>query len=234
MHAVFRFLENDGLGAFKNFIRDLHAVNAELFINAFSDGGIKIMEGRKAMHKDALRPGLAHDFSGNTIGNQILDSFLPDGIRFTHGNPDICIDGVSAIHSAYIRGKFQGGAGFSGDGPAIGNQVLVRPVLFRRACDEVHTHFGTADHQGIPHVVAGVAKIYQFNPLQEAKMLPDRQKIGKDLGGMEFVGESVPGRNAGITGKIFNDLLPETAVFDPVAVSAMLSFFPIWLPEGSR
>lgn len=30
MHAVFRFLENDGLGAFKNFIRDLHAVNAEL------------------------------------------------------------------------------------------------------------------------------------------------------------------------------------------------------------
>ena len=46
--------------------------------------------------------------------------------------------------------------------------------------------------------------------------LPDGQEVGKDLGGVELVGQAVPDRNTGIMGQVFHDLLPIAAVLDAV------------------
>ena len=47
-------------------------------------------------------------------------------------------------------------------------------------------------------------------------MLQHRQKVGKDLRGMEFRGQSVPNRNVGVFCQLFHSILSETAVFNSV------------------
>ena len=51
-------------------------------------------------------------------------------------------------------------------------------------------------------------------------MLLDRQKIGQDLRGMEFVRQSVPDGDARVFCQILDDLLPVAAVFDAVVHAA--------------
>ena len=55
----------------------------------------------------------------------------------------------------------------------------------------MHAHLGTADHQRVAHVVARVSHIDELFAAKVAKMLTDRQKIGKDLRRVEFVREAV-------------------------------------------
>lgn len=52
------------------------------------------------------------------------------------------------------------------------------------------------NHQGVAHVVAGIAHVSKFQPGQLAKVLFDRQKVSQDLGGVELIwsGHSIPVR----------------------------------------
>ena len=45
---------------------------------------------------------------------------------------------------------------------------------------------------------------------------PHRHQIGKDLGGVKFVRQSVVDGNAGPLGKLFDDLLAKAAILDGV------------------
>ena len=49
-----------------------------------------------------------------------------------------------------------------------------------------------------------------------AKMLPDGEEICQNLGGMKFVGQTVPHGNTGVFGQSFRDLLIKSPVFDTV------------------
>ena len=51
-------------------------------------------------------------------------------------------------------------------------------------------------------------------------MLFDGQQVRQDLSRVIHVGQSVPDRNAGILGQIFNDLLIISSVFNTVIESA--------------
>ena len=51
-------------------------------------------------------------------------------------------------------------------------------------------------------------------------MLTDGEEIRQDLGRMEFVGQAVPHRNAGVMGQFLHDLLAESAVLDAVKHTA--------------
>mgnify|MGYP006974605941 CR=1 FL=1 len=51
-------------------------------------------------------------------------------------------------------------------------------------------------------------------------MLNNGHKVGENLGRMEFVGQAVPYGNTRILGKLLNDLLTVTAVFNTVIHSA--------------
>ena len=55
-----------------------------------------------------------------------------------------------------------------------------------------------------------------MDALQAAEVFPDGQEVGKDLGGVELVGQAVPDRNTGVMGQVFHDLLPIAAVLDAV------------------
>ena len=81
-------------------------------------------------------------------------------------------------------------------------------------------HFGTAHHQAVAHIVAGIAHVSKVDALQLAEMLTDGQKIGQDLGGVELVGKAVPHAHAGILGQLLYDLLPVAAVLDAVKHTA--------------
>ena len=61
MHTVFSFLKNDGLRTFEHLVRYFHTVHTELLIDALSDSGVQIVEGRQTVHEHALGAGFLHD-----------------------------------------------------------------------------------------------------------------------------------------------------------------------------
>ena len=80
----------------------------------------------------------------------------------------------------------------------------------------MHAHFRAAHHQGVAHVVAGVAHIDQLDALEGAEMFPDGEEVRQDLGGMELVGQAVEHGHAGMLCQLVHDLLTEAAILDAV------------------
>mgnify|MGYP005766885567 CR=1 FL=1 len=80
----------------------------------------------------------------------------------------------------------------------------------------MHPQLGAPDHQGITHIVAGVAHINQTDIFQMPEMFTDRQHIGQNLGGMVLVCQPVPHGNARIFCQFLHDLLPVSAVLNTV------------------
>ena len=101
--------------------------------------------------------------------------------------------------------------------PALGDEVVVRPEVLRRAQPDVHAQLGAADQQRVAHVVAGVAEVAVRDLRQRlVAELGHRQDVGEDLGRVELVGQAVPDRHAGELGELLDDLLAEAAVLDAV------------------
>ena len=78
----------------------------------------------------------------------------------------------------------------------------------------MHAHLGAAHHQGVAHVVPGVAHVHQLLALQAAAVLLNGQEVRQDLGGMELVGQAVPHGNVGILGQLLHDALAEATVLE--------------------
>ncbi len=76
--------------------------------------------------------------------------------------------------------------------------------------------FCGADEQRIGHVVAAVADIDQLASPNVSETLFDGQEIGKGLGGVPFVGETVPDRHTRPLGHLFHHALLEAPVLDPI------------------
>ena len=146
-----------------------------------------------------------------------MDALGPDLDGLTHGDPHIGVKDIGTLGSpGGVLLKGQGGTGLGGNGLALGDQGGIRLILFGGAGGEVQAHLGTAHHQAVAHVVAGIAEVDEMDALQAAEVFPDGQEVGKDLGGMELVGQAVPDRNTGVMGQVFHDLLPIAAVLDAV------------------
>ncbi len=221
MHAVFRLVKDDGLGAFKHLVGDLHGITAEGLAHLLAHDGLVVMEGGQAVHEHGLITGLRHQLSVDLIGGQIGNTLLPDLHRLAHGDPHIGIDHIGVLYGlGGIGDEGQRGAGLHGDGLAGADQLGIGEVLLRRAGHKVHAHLGAAHHQGVAHVVAGVAHIHQLLALQTAAVLLNGQEVRQDLGGMELVGQAVPHGNVGILGQLLHDALAEAAVLDAVKHAA--------------
>ena len=221
MHAVFCFVEDDGLRTFKDLIRDLHGVKAIFLADLLADCGIQIMECRQAVHEAALRPGLRHKLCVDLIGQKVMNPRLPDLVRLSHRDPHVRVDHIRTLNRVYrIRIKFQHCAGLPSNRFACLDQVRIREIRFRRAGDKVHAHLRTADHKRVAHVIPRVAHIDKLLARQVAKMLLNRQKVGEDLCGMEFVCQAIPDRNTCVLCQIFDDLLPVTPVFNAIVHAA--------------
>ena len=80
----------------------------------------------------------------------------------------------------------------------------------------MHAHLGTRHHKRIAHIIAGVTHIRQPDALQMPEMLSDGQQIRQHLRRMKLIRQTVPHRHTGIFRQFLHDLLPETAVLDPL------------------
>ena len=123
VHTVLRLIEYDGLRTLENLVGYFHAVQAELLEDAFSDGGVQIVEGRQAVHEYGIGTGLPHDIGGDPIGKQILDAGFPYLIRFPHGDPNVCINDMGTGNRfGDVFLKFQHRTGFGGNPAAFIDQ----------------------------------------------------------------------------------------------------------------
>ena len=118
------------------------------------------------MEENSLGSRGVHHVHGHLVGRQIADALLPDLVRLAHGHPDVCVDHVRALHRAvHILGQCHGAAAESSERFTLRHQLRRGEILLRRAGHKVHSHLGTGDHQGVAHVVAGVAHIDQLHAL---------------------------------------------------------------------
>ena len=80
----------------------------------------------------------------------------------------------------------------------------------------MHTQLGAGNHQGIAHVITGIAHIYKTDPLQMSEMLMDGKHICQHLGRMILVGQAVPYRDSCIFCQFFHNILAESTVFNTI------------------
>ena len=84
----------------------------------------------------------------------------------------------------------------------------------------MQAHLGAQNHEGVAHVVPGVAHVGEADALAVAEVLLNGQQIRQHLGGVEFIGEAVPNGNTGVMGQVLHSLLAEAAVFNAVEHAA--------------
>ena len=175
------------------------------------------------MHEFDLRvAGGGHQVGGNAVAAQQVDAFLPDFFGLAHADPYVCVDEVCAAHG-FLRvfRQQQARAAFFGQAVCLRDDVFRRPQGFGCADARIHTQQRADQQQGIAHVVARVADIGVGGLLQGfAAVFAHGKEVGQDLGGVEFVGQAVEYRHAGVTRQFFHDFLSVAPVFDAVEHSA--------------
>ena len=173
------------------------------------------------MHEHSVRACNVHQLLVDLVGGKVVDALSPHLHRLTHGHPHIGVQHVGTLGGlGGVLLKGEGGTGLGSDLLALGHEGSVRLVLLGCTGSEVQAHLGAAHHQAVAHVVAGIAEVNEVDALQVAKVLPDGEEVGQDLGGMELVGQAVPHRHTGVVGKVFHDLLAIAAVLDAVEHAA--------------
>ena len=76
-----------------------------------------VVEGRQAVHElDVRVAGLVEQRSVDLVGQQQVDALLPRLLGLTHGDPDVGVDEVDAVHARpEVVGVRDPGAGLRGD-----------------------------------------------------------------------------------------------------------------------
>ena len=85
----------------------------------------------------------------------------------------------------------------------------------------MHAEFGRTDHQGVAHVVAGVADKDELHLIQRfLDAFLNGHDIGENLRGVIKVSQAVPHRDAGVIGEALHRFLLEATKFDAVKHAA--------------
>ena len=169
------------------------------------------------MHKDGVGLGVGHQLGIDLIGSQELDAISPDGVGLAHGNPDIGVDDVG-VGGAFldVLGQTDGATVLSSDLLGLVNEPLLGEELLGRASGEVQAHLGAGNHQGVAHVVPGIAHVGEVDALEVAQLLLDGQQVSQHLRGMELIGQAVPNGHAGVVSQGLDGVLCEAAVLDAI------------------
>ena len=174
------------------------------------------------MHEDRRRLCIRHDLSVNLIRRKQADALAPDFRRLAHGDPDVGINDVGVFATfLHAFGQRNGAARFRGDSAACFHQVGGGHLLFRAARHEMQAQLRTDHHQGVCHIVLGIAHEHQLLALDTfGKFLGQREHVGNHLRGMEFRGQTVPNYHARLFGELFHDILAVTAILNAVEHAA--------------
>ena len=153
-----------------------------------------------------------------------MDSLFPYRIRLTHGYPYICINNICVFGSGFhILCESDGSARLSSILFALCYKLIIWEVFAASAGNKVHSKLGACNHQGITHVITGIAHIHQLDSLQISEMLTDGKHISQHLSGMILIGKTIPYRNSGIFCKLFYHILAKSAILDTIVHSSQNS-----------
>src|SRR5699024_10263892 len=97
------------------------------------------------------------------------------------------INDISAFYTGQITADFNFSAAFFSNVNYLAENLLVDTVnqLLRSTADKMHTHFCTAVHPGIAHIIAHVTGEYYFDISQRfIYMFLDSHHIGNNLSRM--------------------------------------------------
>ncbi len=218
MHSVLGFVENFGVSASEDFVGDFHLFDAELVENLFADFRIEIVETRKAVKENNVRiSGSLYHLHVYLVSLELFDPLL-EKCLFAHRYPNVGVDDVSVFYSFHrIFGELDDRTCFFSDFLHLFYEIFIGPECFRSAGYEVHSHFCSADHKAVAHVVPCIAAVNKFYFVEGFRnVFFDREEVSKDLGRVVKVGKTVPNRNTCIFCKCFNSFLLESAEFDAV------------------
>ena len=163
MHTVFRFLEYDRLLAFEYLVGNLHILSAEFCAHFLTNGGVKVVERGKTVHKYCILACLVHNLLGYCVGGESSYSLCPDLYRLAHRNPHVSVDNVCAL-DCFVNafGKGKGCAAFLCNSLALSDKIGVGEVLLGCADYEIESHLCASYHKGVTHIVSCIAHIYEL------------------------------------------------------------------------
>ena len=219
MHAVFCFVENDGVRSFEHVFSDFEGFEAELLVDGFAHFGLAVMVGGQTVHELAVGvAGKFHDAAVHLVGQEHFDAFLPHFVGFAHGDPHVGVDEVAALHAfGHIVRTDDLSAGFLRGFEAHFIDLVAGLQGLGSHGAELHAHLGRAHHEGVAHVEAGVAEVGEGDLAERlVAVFLHGEEVRKDLRGVGFIGQAVPHGYVGEAGQLFHDVLAEAAVFDAV------------------
>ena len=173
------------------------------------------------MEEDAVGvAGLLHHVHGYAVGGEQLDALL-ELILFTHGYPNVGVDRIRALNVVDILGELDLRAGGLCKLLHLLNEAFLGEEALGSDANEVHAELCGDDHEGVAHVVAGIANVNELDLVEGlCNVFHDGEAVRQNLSGMIQVGEAVPYGNAGVLGEQLNGLLLEAAELDAVVEAA--------------
>ena len=193
------------------------------FHDLLADRGVRIVKRGQAVHELHLR--VAGRLQQLPVDLEVLEqvnTFRPHRVGLAHRHPDVGVDEIHALDAC--RRVFREGQAAHADGfqfTGVGDVPLVRPEFAWRRDADVHAHQAAGDHQRVAHVVAGVAQVAVGNLVPGAGLvLAHGHQVGRHLGGVPLVRETVVHGHAGVDGEFLDDGLRVPAVLDGVVHAA--------------
>ncbi len=222
VHPVFGLVENLGMLAAEDLVGNLHRVKAKLLMNFPANDGVEVVEGGQAVEENHVGIlGLADHLHVDLVGLEEPDP-LGELALLAHGNPHVGIDNISVADTLIdILGEFDGGPRLGGQFPHLTNELVGGEKLFGSHGHEVHAQLGTADHEGVAHVVPSIADVDKLHfPEGLVHVLLDGHHVGQNLGGMVEVRQSVPDGDTGMLSQKLHRLLLEASELDAIVKAA--------------
>ncbi len=221
MHTVLCLIELAGLLAQEYVVGDFHGGQTKLLENFLAGGGVPVVEGGQTVQENGGGLSHSHHVLVHLIGQKQLDALLPKLGGLAHGDPDVGVQHVAVLRALlHVVGELDLRAGLGGDGLALLHQVGGGHQLLGPTGAEAHTQLGAHHHQGVGHVVAGIAEEGELATAHIAELLFDGEDVGQHLGGMEGVGQAVPHGHAGVTSQVLHHGLLEATVLNAVVHTA--------------
>src|SRR3989441_3414080 len=202
VQTVLRLIEGDGPRAVHHLVRDF-----------------KTAMRREAMHHDRVTLRMVEELRIDLEGPE---HFLALLFLFflAHRDPDVGVHDIGSLHGDDgIGDDVNLGSAVLRDAPRRREDFGVGLVTARAGRRDVHADNRGAEEERIAYVIA-VPDVREFQLLERAPVLQDREEIRDALAGVLLVIEAVDHRHARILREFDDVLSPERPIHDAVHIAA--------------
>src|SRR2546426_507834 len=202
VQTVFRLIKDNRLGPIDYLVRDLQTAMR-----------------RQAVHDDRVLLRVVKELRVDLVRLEHLLALL---LLFflAHRDPNVGVHDIGPLHGGNgIIDDVNLGSAVLRDAPRRHEDFGVRLVTAGTGRGHVHADNCGAEEKRIAYVVA-VPDVDEFQPLERAPVLQDREEIRDDLAGVFLVIEAVDHRHTRIPGEFEDVLSAERPIHDAVHIAA--------------